>query len=134
MTDKKTVKFIFGIIAGLIAYALVGKFGLYLLQISWSDYALHSKDKSYTLEMLLSRQLVGILASITASISTVKIANEIRKSPWIVGAIVCCGGSYIHFMTITWTEYPIWYHFAYVIPIIPVIGLGHYLFGRRKLT
>jgi uncharacterized membrane protein YgdD (TMEM256/DUF423 family) len=132
MTKNNTIKLIFEIITGLLAYVIVGKFGLYLLQISWSDYAIHSTDKSYTLEMLLARQLVGILASISASICTVKVANDIGKSVWIVGFIVFCGGSYIHFMTITWTEYPPWYHFAYVLPIIPVTGLSHYLFAKRK--
>jgi hypothetical protein len=134
MTNMKIIKSISGIVAGLISYVIIGKFGLYMLQISWGDYAIHSKDKSYTLEMLLSRQLLGILASITASICTTKIANNNRKNVWLVGSIVFCAASYIHFMTITWTEYPTWYHFAYVLPIIPVIGLSHYLFRKKKIS
>jgi uncharacterized membrane protein YgdD (TMEM256/DUF423 family) len=129
----KAIKLIFGIITGLITYLIIGKFGLYMLQFCWDDYATHSIDKLYSLEMFLSRQLVGLLASITASICTRKIANDI-KSVWIVGIIIFCGGSYIHFMTITWVEYPIWYHFVYVLPIIPTIGLSHYLFFKRKRT
>jgi uncharacterized membrane protein YgdD (TMEM256/DUF423 family) len=133
MTNKKVANLIFGIITGLIAYAIIGKLGLYLLQVSWSDYAIRSIDKSYTLEMLLTRQFVGILASITAGITATKIANDNGKSAWFVGTIVFCGGFYIHFMTKTWTEYPVWYHFAYVTLIIPVIGLSRFFVTKKSL-
>jgi hypothetical protein len=131
ITNKRIIDLIFGILTGLIAYSIIGKLGLYLLQISWADYAIHSKDKLYTLEMLLSRLFIGILAAIIASISATKVANDRGKSAWVVGAIVFCVGSYIHLITLVWTEYPLWYHFAFLLPIIPVIGLSHYFFLRN---
>jgi peptidoglycan/LPS O-acetylase OafA/YrhL len=112
------------VLAGLIAYAAIGKLGLYLLQVSWAGYALHSTDKSYSTGMLLARLLVGVLASVAAGITVAKVTNSQRKSAWIVGVIVLCGASYIHFMTKTWTDYPLWYHLAYVLPIVPVIALS----------
>ncbi len=125
MTKRTTL--VLGILAGLIAYAVIGKLGMFLLQVSWTDYAIHSIDKSFTLEMLLSRQLVGILASIFAGIASTKMANHNEKAAWFVGIIIFCGGSYIHFLTKTWTEYPVWYHFTYVLLIIPVIVLSRFL-------
>lgn len=68
-----------GLVAGVFAYALVGKLGLYLLLISWRDYATHSIDKSYTLPMLFARLLVGLLAATVASISATKLASDSGK-------------------------------------------------------
>ena len=121
-----------GILAGLASYAIIGSLGLYLLKIGWADYAIASKDKSYTLAMLLSRLLVGILASIAAGISAAKISNDNVKSAWFVGAIVFCWAAYIHIFEV-WTDYPIWYHLAYLLPIIPIIGLSHYLIANGNI-
>ena len=131
MANGKTIHLVFGLFAGLLAYAIVGKLGLYLLQISWADYATHSQDKSYTLGMLLARLVVGLVASITASVTATKMATDKGKSAWLVGTIVFLVSSYIHLLTITWTGYPVWYHFAYLVAILPVIGLSHAYFANR---
>jgi hypothetical protein len=126
-----TNQIIIGILAGLIAYMIIGSLGLYLLRFSWNDYAIAYKDKSYTLVMLLSRLSVGMIASIIAGISTTKITNDKGKSTWIVGAIVFCVAAYVHFFWV-WADYPVWYHFVYLLPIIPTIGLSHYFFCKKK--
>lgn len=117
--------------AGLFAYALVGKLGLYLLLICWRDYATHSTHESYTLPMLIARLLVSLLTATTASISATKLANDSGKSAWVVGALVFTVASYIHLLTAVWREYPVWYHWAYLLPIIPVTGLSQTLLGKR---
>jgi len=131
LTENSSKKRNYGILSGLTVYIIVGATGLYLLRTCWSDYAIASKDKSYTFEMLLSRLLIGILASAFAGIIATKIANDEGKSAWLVGTIVFCIAAYIHFFRV-WTDYPAWYHFAYLLPIIPITGLSHYLFAKRK--
>jgi chromate transport protein ChrA len=132
--DKKVgqAKIIFyGILSGLIAYMIIGSLCLYLLLISWADYAVHSKDKSYTFEMLLSRLFIGIIASIIAGIIATKMTNDKEKSAWFVGTIIFFIAAYNHFFMV-WTDYPVWYHFAYLLPIIPITGLSHYFFCKKK--
>ena len=119
-----------GILAGLVAYAIFGKVGLYLLQVCWSDYDLHSIDKSFTVPMLAARLFVGNIASIAAGVAATKMGDNKGKSAWVVGTLVFIGAAYVHFMTITWTEYPLWYHLTYVLPIVPVIGLSGFLAER----
>ena len=131
MKTKYTKDLIFGVVFGLIAYCFVGKLGLYLLQIIWYEYAIHDKDKLYTFKMFLSRLFMGVLAAISASIIATKVADDRGKSAWFVGAIVFFVASYIHLLTVVWTEYPVWYHFAYLLPIIPIIGLGHRIFKKK---
>ena len=132
MTNQKILLLFFGTLAGIAAYTIIGSLGLYLLRIGWADYAIRSEDKSFTLEMLLSRLFIGILAAVTAGISAEKIANDNGRSAWFVGAIVFCVGSYIHFITAVWGEYLLWYHFSYVLPIIPITKLSPYFFCKRK--
>ena len=130
--NRTTKKYIYyGILAGLIIYIIIGSIGLYLLRISWDDYSIASKDKSYTFEMLLCRLFVGLITSIIAGISTTKITNDKGKSAWFVGTIIFCVAAYIHFIQV-WTDYPSWYHFAYLLPIIPITGLSHYFFYKSK--
>ena len=124
---KKTV---YGILTGLAVYAIIGSIGLYVLRICWYDYSIASKDKSYTFEMRLSRLSVGILASVFAGVLAAKVANDAGKTAWFVGAIVFCVAAYIHFFRV-WHDYPVWYHFAYLVPIIPFTWLSHYLAGKK---
>jgi len=130
--NRASNKKIYGILSGLTVYIIVGSIGLYLLCTCWPDYAIASKDKSYTFEMLLSRLLIGILASVFAGIIATKIANDEGKSGWFVGAIVFCIAAYIHFFRV-WTDYPAWYHFAYLLPIIPITGLSHYFICKKEI-
>ena len=129
MINKKTIKLISGVVAGLVAYAFSGKLGLWLLHITWADYTVHSVDKSYTVGMYLSRLFIGILCSIAAGVIATKIANDTGKCAWFVGAIIFCVGSYIHFFKV-WADYPVWYHFAYLFPIMPVTVLSHYFISK----
>jgi hypothetical protein len=124
---KKTF---YGMLSGLIVYAIIGSFGLYLLLKCWPAYNIASKDKSYTLYMLLSRLSIGIISSVLAGIIATKIANA--KSAWLVGAIVFCFAAYTHLFRV-WTDYPAWYHFSYLLPIIPITGLSHYFIYKNEI-
>lgn len=129
MIKKRTRKTLYGILSGLTLYAIVGSGGLYMLLHYWPAYAKAARDKSYTFEMLLSRLTVGIFAAVFAGTIATKVANDRGKSAWIVGAFIFCVAGYVHFFRV-WADYPIWYHFAYLLPIIPVTGLSHYLFAK----
>ncbi len=130
-TPKSRSKKYYGILSGLTVYIIVGSIGLYLLRTCWPAYAIASKDKSYTREMLLSRLLIGILAAAFSGTIATKIAQDKGKSAWLVGATVCCVAAYIHFCRV-WQDYPAWYHAAYLLPIIPITGLSHYFIANRK--
>ena len=130
ITNQKTIKLFFGILAGVAAYAIVGLSGLYLLKICWADYAIAAKDKSYTTEMLLSRLFIGIIAAIAAGISTSKNSDSM-KSVWFAAAVIFTYAAYTHFVKV-WPDYPVWYHLSYLLPIIPVIVLSSYLLQKNK--
>lgn len=131
--EKSQTKAIYGIIGGIVMYAIIGLLGLFLLKFFWTDYAIATKDKSYTFSMKLLRLTVGTFASIFAGITAQIIAKDKGKTAWFVGIIIFCIVGYNHFFLI-WADYPAWYHLAYLIPIIPVVGLSHYLLNKRKTS
>jgi hypothetical protein len=134
LTKTRTLKD-YGLPCGLAAYLLVGATGLYLLRICWPAYALASIDKSYTIDMLVSRLSVGVLAAILAGVVAKAIAKDRGKTSWLVGVIIFCMAAYIHFFQV-WDDYPAWYHFVYLLPIVPITGLSHYFIrsGRNTLS
>ncbi|WP_374948141.1 hypothetical protein [Mucilaginibacter sp.] len=127
MNNKQLRNTIAGVISGLVAYSAIGKLGLYLLQLSWAEYAVHNTDKKYTVTMLLARLVMGMLAAIAAGIICAILAKDKGKSAWLVSVIVFLVAAYIHLLTAVWMEYPVWYHFTYLLPIIPTIMLSHHL-------
>jgi hypothetical protein len=131
LNPLKARKVFFGILAGPILYVFIGTISLYLLKISWTDYAIASIDKSYTIEMLLCRLAAGIIAAIVTGVVTTKIANDNGRSAWLVGIFVFCVAAFIHFVQI-WNDYPAWYHFAYVVPIVPVVGLSGFFIRSKQ--
>ena len=127
--NPKKIKTFYGLLAGLIAYIVTGLMALYLLRIAWSGYAAASKNKSYTFEMKLSRLFIGILAALAAGIISTTLANDRGKTAWLTGVIICCFAAYIHFFRV-WADYPVWYHFSYLLTIIPITGLSYYLMRK----
>jgi hypothetical protein len=123
---KKTL---YGILSGFIVYAMIGSFGLFLLLKCWPAYRIAARDKSYSSAMLLSRLSIGILAAVLAGIVAKKMANDKGKAAWFVGLTIFCIAAYIHFFRV-WADYPVWYHFAYLLPIIPITGLSHYFIHK----
>jgi hypothetical protein len=121
----------YGLACGLAAYILAGAIGLYLLRICWPAYAVASIDKSYTIEMLFSRLSVAVLAAILAGITAKAIAKDHGKTSWLVGVIIFFMAAYLHFFRV-WDDYPAWYHFVYLLPIVPIIGLSHYFIPGKK--
>ncbi|MFN8283452.1 MAG: hypothetical protein U0U67_09580 [Chitinophagales bacterium] len=128
--SKETLKLGLSILAGLVGYATIGSLGLYLLKACWTEYAKSSIDKSYTLEMLLSRLFVATIAAITAGILTTKTSKRQGKSIWFVAITIFSIAAYIHFFRV-WTDYPIWYHLTYLLSIIPIIKLINYYLTEK---
>lgn len=124
------MKFYLAIIVGVITYAIIGLLGLYLLKVCWTEYNIASATKSYSITMLAARLSVAMLASIAAGFMLSKIAYY-NKSTQIASVIIFLGASYIHIFRV-WPDYPVWYHLAYLLPIIPTILFTYHVLLKRN--
>ncbi|MFN8308831.1 MAG: hypothetical protein U0T73_02610 [Chitinophagales bacterium] len=127
--DKASGVSLQAILGALLDYAVIGKLGLFLLPLCWPDYELHSIDKSFTLTMLLMRLIVALAAAAAAGFTVAKWNGNL-KSALIVALVCASGAAYVHFFTITFTQYPMWYHCTYVFSVLPLIILSAYCFNK----
>jgi len=80
--------------------------------------------------MLITRLSIRIVASKLGGMTATKIANDNGKSACLIGVIIFSFAAYIHLIK-EWSDYPIGYHFTYLILIIPVTGLSYFLYKRK---
>ncbi len=125
-----------GILAGLLAWISVGGAGFLVLRTGWLSYALAEPTKSYTLPMLLTRLAVGIVCTVTAGAVSALIAQRSRAAAWWLGSLLLLISAPIHLWRV-WADYPPWYHFGYLIPLMPLTIFGGLLvtvFARKRAT
>ena len=118
-----------GVVVGFVAWIAVGGAGFLFLRTVWSDYALAEPTKSYTLLMLFSRLAVGGVCTITAGAVSAVVAKSSRAAWWL-GSVLLVISAPIHLpihlwsgLTV-WADYPTWYHFAYLVPLMPLTIFG----------
>ena len=119
-----------GVLVGFAAWLAVGATGFLLLRTGWAAYALAEPAKAYTLGMLLSRLTVGVVCSIAAGYLATVVANGNGKAAWWLGGFLLLISARVHLYDV-WADYPVWYHFAYLLPLMPITGLGGRLASRR---
>lgn len=124
------MKTILGIVGGFVVWCLVGFVGLLTLKLSWPEYAGVMGNFAFTDPMLSARLLVGVLNSLAAGWAAYSIAKG-TGSAWILGGILLAYASYMHFIVL-WDKFPPWFHFSYVITLLPLIVLGGYLAKHRN--
>ncbi|MFL0797382.1 MAG: hypothetical protein K6L73_07810 [Cellvibrionaceae bacterium] len=111
-----------GSILGFVAWAIVGVIGLLSLKLAWADYAASVDTFSFTASMLWARLVVGVLSSFAAGWAAY-IFTKTHKSPWVLGVPLLVYCAYMHF-GVLWDSFPAWFHFIYVLSLLPLIILG----------
>ena len=88
------------------------------LRAFWPEYAAAEPEKAYTLGMLLARLGVAAVLTVSAAIAATLVAGETRAA-WILGAlfVLLSLPSHLHHV---WDDYPAWYHFVYLVSLVPI--------------
>jgi len=99
---------------------MIGSFKLLL--VLWPDYQEAYNHENLTFFMMLIRLVLSGLSLVLAGIITVVVSKN-QSLSWITALVLLLIGAGTHF-TIYWDDWPIWYHAAYLLPIIPVVGFS----------
>ena len=118
-----------GIVVGLIAWVAIGTCGLFLLRVSWPDYALVERAMAFTLPMQLGRLIVGAASSVAGGWVAVGVAGGIGSAAWWLGALLVVVFIPIHYSL--WNSFPIWYHFTFLLTLAPIVGFSGRLAAVR---
>lgn len=120
---SSTLRLLTGVLVGFAGWLALGAVGFFLLRTSWSAYALAEPDKAYTLAMLLSRLIVGVVSSVAAGCIATTVAKGDARAAWWLGGLLLLVSAPVHLVDV-WADYPAWYHFAYLVPLMPITGFG----------
>ena len=91
-----------------------------LLRLAWPAYDAAYPDRAYTLPMLLVRLVVFSGVIVATSAATALVARD-RRLAWFAGLVILGLSIPPHFYPgHIWAEYPPWYHYAYLLLILPV--------------
>jgi hypothetical protein len=119
-----------GILVGFAAWVTVAGFGFLLLRTTWSSYAAAEPTKSYTLSMLISRLMVGVVCTLAAGAVAALVAKGSRTTSLFLGIVLLLISAPVHLPiefglhVSIWADYPAWYHFTFLLPLAPLTVLG----------
>jgi len=110
-----------GVALGLLSWVVIGSAALFVLPLLWTAYALAAPTKAYTIAMLLGRLTVAVADSATAGCVAARVGGP--QAAWWLGILLVACSTPVHLISV-WTDYPLWYHLAYLLPLVPVTGLA----------
>ena len=142
MSESKTTKWylVAAVLAGFATWIIIGGAGFFLLRTFSSSYALAEPTKAYTLPMLLSRLTVGVVCTLAAGAVATVTAKGARVASYCLSVFLFLLSAPIHlpihlpfYFRSSWTDYPLWYHVAFLVPLMPLTIFGGYLATRLQL-
>ena len=112
------LRFVAGLVLGWLTAQAIMAVGFFLLRSMWPDYVLAEPENAFTLAMLFVR--LGIFAVLTAgtACAATVVAGDGRMA-WIAGGLILLLSLPPHLYYL-WDDYPAWYHFVYLLSIVPI--------------
>ena len=111
-----------GLAVGLATAVAIGAASFFALQTLWPAYAAAVPDKSFTLSMLMTRLLLGVLSTAAAACVATRIAMDDGRTAWRLGVLFLAVSLPNHMFAV-WDDYPAWYHVVYLGYLVPIAGL-----------
>ena len=113
---------IVSVVAGLVAWVVIATILDRALRLVWPEYAAALPVFQFTLPMMLARLTEGTLTTIAAG----WFARWITRTPlwlaYVQGGLILLAFLPVHYRL--WHSFPVWYHLAFLVPLIPLTWLG----------
>ncbi len=114
----KALRLVAGLVLGWVTAWAIMAVGFSLLRSMWPDYALAEPEKAFTLGMLFVRlSIFAVLMAGAAGVATL-VAGDVRAA-WLAGGGILLLSLPPHLYYL-WDDYPAWYHFVYLLSIVPI--------------
>ena len=126
------IRIILGVIVGFIAWSIiwVGSDQVLIISLDWyRDHqmafqkAVFNKEAFDPSTTVLCMNLIrSIVTSVICGFLAALVAGENRRSPLVLGIILLVVGILVE--VIAWNYLPMWYHFAFLLLLIPATIVG----------
>jgi hypothetical protein len=113
------------IIAGLVTWAIVVTLLNFGLRAAIPGYHAAEATLQFTLAMKIGRLAEAAITSVAAGAVVGLIAPSRKWAPWATGLIILAMFLPVHVKL--WTNFPIWYHLSFLVPLVPLVALGAFL-------
>jgi len=117
-------------LAGLLTWVVVVTVINRVFRLSLPNYTAAAHTLQFTLGMKWARLLMAIVTSLVAGAVTRWISPSSRWAPLVVGGVVLAMFLPVHIAI--WSKFPVWYHLAFLLTIIPAVFVGALLPPRRN--
>jgi hypothetical protein len=120
-------KNVVGVVAGLGVWVIVATVAGFIMRVSWPAYARVASAMTFTLPMMIARLSIGAIATIAMGIITAAIAKSVfvRLMPGVLMLLI-----FIPQHVMLWEKFPVWYHLAFLLSLVPLTYLGGRFGGR----
>jgi hypothetical protein len=123
-------KKILGVVAGLIVWLVVVMVVGEIMRRSWPAYASVADAMTFTLPMMIARLSIGALATLAAGLITALIVPKSTIAKLMPGVLLLIAFIPQHIML--WDKFPIWYHFTFLLSLVPLIWVGGALASTNR--
>jgi hypothetical protein len=113
---------VLSVVLGLVAWAVVVTLLNFGLRAAIPGYHDAEATLQFTLLMKIGRLTEAALTSIAAGAVVSWIDSSKKWAPWLVGLIVLALFLPVHVSL--WHKFPVWYHLAFLLPLVPLVALG----------
>lgn len=124
-------KSILAVVAGLIVWAVIAAVAGLIMRASWPAYANVATEMSFTLPMLLARLSIGAVATLATGLIATLIAPRSGFVRLIPGLILLA--LFIPQHITLWAKFPIWYHFTFLLSLVPLTWAGGTIATRASV-
>jgi hypothetical protein len=118
------------VVAGIVAWGVIVTVLNFALRAAIPGYHAAETTLQFTLAMKIGRLTEAALTSLAAGAVVGRIAPSKRWAPWLVGLIVLAMFLPVHIGL--WAKFPVWYHLAFLVPLVPLVVLGGWLAARNR--
>ena len=118
---------IVAVVAGLVAFIAVLAVAGLIMRSSWPAYARVADAMTFTVPMLLARLSIGALATLATGWVTAAIAPPTLLVRLLPGLLLLV--AFIPQHIALWNMFPVWYHFTFLVSLVPLTYLG----GRAEM-
>jgi hypothetical protein len=110
------------VVAGLVAWGVIVTLLNFGLRAALPGYHAAEASLQFTMAMKAGRLSEAALTSLTAGAVVGWIAPASKWAPWVTGAIILAMFLPVHVSL--WSKFPVWYHLAFLVPLVPLVVLG----------
>ena len=118
------------IVAGFFAWGLVVTLLNFGLRAVIPGYHAAEATLQFTMAMKAGRLVEAAIASLAAGAVVGWIAPSTKWAPWVVGVVILAMFLPVHVQL--WNAFPVWYHLAFLVPLVPLVVLGGALVRNRS--